>query len=87
MVLLVIATIAGTFAWDRFCTYLFAPAVFKAMISEAAKTTFADLVPVMMTLLKIIGGLLLLGSGNILIWGLAYYWYRYYYVKKPAPVK
>lgn len=39
VVALVTATILGTFLWDRFCTYLFAPAVFKAMRDEARKTT------------------------------------------------
>ena len=55
VVLLVVATIFGTLAWDRFCTWLFAPKIFSAMLEEAKKTTFKDLVPVLMTALKIIG--------------------------------
>lgn len=70
--------ITGTFCWDRFCTFMFAPKVFRAMMDEAAKTTWKDLIPVGMTLLKIIGGVILLGSGNVMLWGLAYYLYRQY---------
>jgi len=72
------ATIAGTFAWDRFCTFMFAPAVFKAMTDEASKTTFKDLLPVLKTFAKIVGGIALLSTGNIVMWGLAYYMYRNY---------
>ena len=82
VVALVVATIAGTFCWDRFCTFMFAPKVFRAMMDEASKTSLKDLYPVLMTLLKIIGGVLLLGTGNILLWGLTYYVYRQYSQKQ-----
>merc|ERR1711871_519373 len=82
VVALVVATIAGTFCWDRFCTFMFAPKVSRAMMDEASKTSLKDLYPVLMTLLKIIGGVLLSGTGNILLWGLTYYVYRQYSQKQ-----
>ena len=84
VVLLVMATIAGTFLWDRLCTLLFSPAVFGAMVSEATKTTPRDLMPIFMTVIKIVGVILILSTGNILLWGGAFYMYRKYY-SNPAP--
>jgi cation-transporting ATPase 13A1 len=75
---LVISTILGTIAWDRLCVYLFAPDVFKATLNEFKKTTWKDFMPILMTLVKIGGILLILGSGNILLAGIAYWWYRNY---------
>ena len=46
VVILVVSTIFGTFMWDRFCTMMFAPRVFKAMTIEASKTTLKDVQPV-----------------------------------------
>lgn len=46
VVILVVSTIFGTFCWDRFCTMVFAPHVFKAMTVEASKTTIEDVKPV-----------------------------------------
>ena len=46
VVILVVSTIFGTFMWDRFCTMMFAPKVFKAMTTEASKTTLNDVKPV-----------------------------------------
>jgi cation-transporting ATPase 13A1 len=84
VVALVSATIVGTFLWDRFCTYIFANKVFKAMMEEAMKTTFADTLPIFYTVLKIAGGLLLLGTGNILLIGGAIWMYRSYSQKQAA---
>ena len=84
VVLLVLATIGGTFVWDRLCTAVFAPAVFKAMSDEARKTTLKDLFPVVQTAVMVVGGVFLLSSGNILLWGGAYYYYQYVWKKKPA---
>jgi len=83
VVLLVMATIAGTFLWDRLCTLVFSPPVFRAMFSEAAKTRLSDLYPILMTVLKIGGGIFLLSTGNILLWGIAYFSYRRY--SNPQP--
>merc|ERR1711988_1097909 len=84
VVFLIMATIAGTFLWDRLCVLLFAPRIAKAAAAEASKTTLADFAPVGMTLLKVAGGVVLLGTGNIMVAGLAFYWYRNYYNKQPT---
>lgn len=84
VVLLVIATIAGTFLWDRFCVYMFAPKVFKVITDEAKKTTYKDLIPILMTAGKVVAGVLLLSTGNILLIGGAAWWYRSYYLKQQA---
>ena len=76
VVLLVMATIAGTLLWDRLCTALFAPKIFGAMMQEAKKTTLMDLAPVLMTLLKVVGVVAILGTGNIVLAGAAFYFYR-----------
>ena len=75
---LVAASLAGTFIWDRICVRLFAPEIFKAMASEAAALSIADLLPALMNLGKVFVVLTLLGSGNIVLMGLAYYaWKKY----------
>ena len=73
---LVGTSLIGTFIWDRIVTAIFAWDIFKAMMREAAKTTPLDLLPVFMSALKVFGGLLVLGSGNPLIWIGAFYAYR-----------
>jgi len=75
VLILVISTIAGTFLWDRLCVFLFAPAVFKASMEEQQKVTIKDFYPIFTTVGKIAAVLLLLGSGNILLIGMAIYWY------------
>ena len=54
----------------------------QRLAAEASKTTLADLAPVGMTLVKVAGAIALLSTGNLIIAGLAYYWYRNYYQKK-----
>jgi cation-transporting ATPase 13A1 len=76
VVFLVVATIFGTLLWDRFCTWLFAPKVFAVMLDEAKRTTAADLLPVLMTALKIVGVVVILGTGNILLMGAAFWMWR-----------
>ena len=46
------------------------------MIKEACATRPQHLWPVVKTLMKVGAGLALLGSGNIFIWGGAYWLYR-----------
>lgn len=84
VVFLVMATIAGTFLWDRLCVALFAPRVARAAAAEAAKTTLADLAPIGATMVKVVGGVVLLGTGNLVLAGGAYWYYRSYYQKKEA---
>ena len=73
---LVLASLFGTFAWDRLCTALFAPNIFKAMMDEAKTTTLADALPALQSLGKVVGVLTLLGTGNILVIGAAFWLYK-----------
>jgi cation-transporting ATPase 13A1 len=72
------ATIAGTFLWDRLCLLVFAPQSFAAVMSEARQTTFKDLQPVLWTLAKVVGVVAVLGSGYLLLGGTIWYFYRNY---------
>lgn len=78
VVALVGISIVGTFIWDRLITYLFAPKIFNAMLDEAKKTTVTDLAPVVGSLFKVIAGMTIFATGNILLWaGIGYiYWKR-----------
>mmetsp|Transcript_8533 Transcript_8533/g.20258 ORF Transcript_8533/g.20258 Transcript_8533/m.20258 type:complete len:758 (+) Transcript_8533:1-2274(+) len=70
-------TLVGTFVWDRFCVFLFAKDIFKAIVDSAKKTTFrADIVPIFVTVLKVVGVFIVLGTGNLLMAGLAFWMYR-----------
>ena len=84
VVALVVATILGTFLWDRLCVMIFAPSVFKAMRQEAAKVTLKDLYPILMTIVKVVGVVFILGTGNLLLGGAAYWWYRQYSQRQKA---
>jgi cation-transporting ATPase 13A1 len=75
VITMVAISLFGTFLWDRIVTMIFAPTIFKAMLDEARRTTIADVVPIFMTLLKVAGVVLVLGSGNILIMGGAAWWF------------
>ena len=79
---LVMATIAGTFLWDRLCLLVFAPAHFKSVWEEFTKTTFADFLPILKTVGKIVAVILLLSTGNILILIMAFDFYRQYTVQQ-----
>jgi len=63
---------------------IFAPSVFKAMRQEAAKVTLKDLYPILMTIVKVAAVVFVLGTGNILLGGAAYWWYRQYSSKAKA---
>ena len=73
---LVGASLVGTFVWDRVCTAVFAPDIFRAMLEEARQTSLADALPAVVSLGKVVGVLMLLGSGNLLIVGLAWFAYK-----------
>jgi len=81
---LVLASLAGTFIWDRVCTAIFAPQIFKAMLDEAKTTTAADLLPALQSFGKVIGVLIMLSTGNILLLGGAYYMYKKMKAGRPA---
>lgn len=78
-------SLIGTFCWDRLMVAIFAPMIFQTQIEEAKSVTFMDFVPILKTVGYILGGLLLLGSGNPIIWGLAYMMYRNYNKAQEAP--
>ena len=80
---LVGASLVGTFIWDRVCTAVFAPDIFRAMLEEAKQTSLADAMPAVMSLGKVLGVLLLLGSGNLLVVILA--WFAYKKMNAPPP--
>lgn len=82
VVFLVVATILGTFAWDRLCVFLFAPKVYAATMEEFSKTTYKDFIPLLTTLGKVVAGVALLSTGNILLIGGAIYYYRSYTMKQ-----
>jgi len=77
MITLVISVL-GSFCWDRLCTAIFAPHVFKAMLDSALAVTFHDLFPLFKTVGYVAGGLVVLGLGNPILWGLAFMMYRNY---------
>jgi cation-transporting ATPase 13A1 len=80
---LVLISIIGTFIWDRICTALFAPTIFKVMRQEVSNTTWRDFVPVFMSAFKVVAGLGLLVYGNIFVWIMAFMMYRNYTAKNP----
>jgi len=74
---LVFATLFGTFIWDRMCVAFFAPEVFGAMVQSTKQTTFKrDVLPIFITAGKVLLVLFILGTGNILFAGLAYWMYH-----------
>jgi len=71
---LVMASLVGTFVWDRVCTALFAPRIFRAQLQSAAALSLSDLTPMLISVGKVVAVLAILGSGNILliigaVWG------------------
>jgi len=76
VMVLVGASVVGTFVWDRLVVAIFAQPIFNAMLVSAKKTTIKDLLPIFTTVAKVAGGLLLLGTGNPLLWMGAYWAYR-----------
>ena len=55
---------------------IFAPEIFGVMIHGARTTTLKDLQPVVFTFLKVVGGMGVLATGNIFVWGGLYWIYR-----------
>mmetsp|Transcript_7558 Transcript_7558/g.19198 ORF Transcript_7558/g.19198 Transcript_7558/m.19198 type:complete len:1480 (-) Transcript_7558:51-4490(-) len=75
---LVMATLAGTFVWDRLCVAIFAPEIFRAMLQSAKATTFKnDIVPIFKTVGKVATVFLVIGTGNLLLAaGMFFMWKR-----------
>jgi len=84
---LVLASLFGTLLWDRLCTLLFAPRIFRAQLAEFKKITFVDLQPILVTLLKVVGVMVVLSTGNILMYGGAFWAYRQHKKKAAADDK
>jgi len=78
VIALVLASLFGTFIWDRLCTYLFAPKIFEAMMDEAKQTTLLDMLPALQSLGKVVGVLVMLSTGNLFVMGGAYWVYKKY---------
>jgi hypothetical protein len=55
---------------------IFAPQVHSAILDEAKRTTLKDVQPVFFTFLKVVVGVYILSTGNLIIMGLAFYMYR-----------
>ena len=72
---LVLLSLFGSFVWDRLCTAVFAPTIFKAMAESGRATTLQDLVPLAQTIAKVCVAALLLSQGNILVLIGAYWMY------------
>lgn len=76
-------SLVGTFVWDRLCVALFAPKIFRAMVDEAKSMSLADALPALQSLGKVLGVLFLLGTGNIVIIGLAFFMYKKMTANRP----
>ena len=77
---LVLACIFGTFLWDRLITAIFAPDVFRAMLREAKSTRPKDVLPMFWTIVKVMGGFMIFGTGNPLIWLGSWMFYKRIYL-------
>lgn len=69
-------SLVGSFLWDRLMLMTFAPEIFQCYISEAKATTFMDFYPLLKTVGMVLGGLIFLGAGNPIMWGIAFMIYR-----------
>jgi cation-transporting ATPase 13A1 len=79
---LVFLTLVGTLVWDRICVAIFAPQIFKAIVDSARKTTFKDdVLPIFQTAGKVLFCFFILGTGNLLIAGGAFWYYKKYVQK------
>lgn len=74
----VFISLVGSFSWDRLMTAIFAPQIFAAQLEEVKSIEFKDFKPLLQTVFYIVGGLMFLGMGNPILWGLAFMGYRNY---------
>lgn len=66
----------GSFFWDRLMVYVFAKQIWGTMVEEAKATKLADFMPLLQTVGGVGAGLLLLVSGNPILWLLAFWFWR-----------
>merc|ERR1712083_725792 len=71
-------SLVGSFLWDRLMVFIFARHIFDATLQEAKSTKFSDVMPILQTVGYIVGGLLVLSTGNLIFLGIAYMMYRNY---------
>ncbi|CAD7959303.1 unnamed protein product [Amoebophrya sp. A120] len=76
MMSMLFLSLGGAFVWDRLMHAIFAPQIFQVMWENVVTTTWKDLYPVAKTVGMVLGGLLVLGTGNILTLGGFYWLYR-----------
>jgi cation-transporting ATPase 13A1 len=78
VIFLVFMSLLGSFIVDRLCLAIFSREIFVAQMEQIIYLRPQHLMSPFMTILKILGGLWVLGSGNLLLAGLAYWQYRKY---------
>jgi len=78
VIFLVFMSLLGSFIVDRMCVAIFSKDIFVAQMEQILYLRPEHLMAPVMTVLKILGGLWVLGSGNLLLAGLAYWQYRKY---------
>ena len=82
---LVAISLLGSFLWDRLIVYIFAKDIFKIMWKEMLSIRPHDLLPIGINIGKVLGGLLIFGSGNPLIWVGAWMMWKKYKANNPDP--
>jgi len=76
VIFLVFMSLLGSFIADRLCVAIFSRDIFYAQFQQLLLLRPQHLMQPMMTIGKILGVLWVLGSGNLLLAGLAYWQYR-----------
>jgi len=76
VIFLVFMSLVGSFIADRLCVAIFSRDIFYAQFQQLLLLRPQHLMQPMMTIGKILGVLWVLGSGNLLLAGLAYWQYR-----------
>eukprot|EP01060_Flectonema_neradi_P039572 TRINITY_DN875_c3_g1_i1.p1 TRINITY_DN875_c3_g1~~TRINITY_DN875_c3_g1_i1.p1 ORF type:complete len:1474 (+),score=380.10 TRINITY_DN875_c3_g1_i1:61-4482(+) len=72
---LISLSIFGTFFWDRLCTAIFSPHIFKIMLQEAWDTKLEDFIPVLKTVGYVVIGFQVLATSPLLAIG-GYFLYK-----------
>eukprot|EP00392_Amoebophrya_sp_AT5.2_P004320 g4328.t1 len=78
-------SLGGAFVWDRLMHFIFAPEIFQVMWENVKTTTVKDWMPVFKTVGMVVGGLVVLGTGNILTLGGLWYLWRQHKNSANAP--
>ena len=78
-------SLGGAFVWDRLMHFIFAPEIFQVMWENVKTTTVKDWMPVFKTVGMVVGGLVVLGTGNILTLGGLWYLWRQHKNAANAP--